>query len=418
MKSLVLAGGFPQIALIEELHKRECYVLLADYNENPVAKKYADSYFQVSTLDADAIKNIAKEEHVDFLITACTDQALLTVAKVSEELGLPCYIDYQTALNVTNKQYMKEMFEKNKIPTAKHVILDKYDSKAIESMQYPLIVKPVDCNSSKGVRRCENDNELKKFLDEAIKYSRTKTAVVEEYIDGDELTVDVYVENGIANVLSISNSIKIKEKDKFVIFRTINPAAVSESVVKQVNIIAQQIVDAFHLSNSPMLIQILTDGKKAYVIEFSARTGGGVKYLLIKHASGFDVIKAIVDLTLGIKPHYKKSDANSKYLVNDFIYCKKGVYDHLDGFEELKKSGIIKDYYVFGWKGNHFTGELKASGDRVGGYTVVADTQEELVKKHNEARKHIKVMNIQNEDIARHDILSDLYFENGYIYSK
>ena len=51
MKALVLAGGFPQIALIKELKRRNITVLLADYNEEPVAKKYADKYYQASTLD-------------------------------------------------------------------------------------------------------------------------------------------------------------------------------------------------------------------------------------------------------------------------------------------------------------------------------------------------------------------------------
>ena len=417
MKALVLAGGFPQIALIEELHSRGIYVVLADWNEEPVAKKFADKYYRESTLNVDAIKKIALDEKVDLIITVCTDQALLTVAKVSEELGLPCYIDYKTALNVTNKQYMKTVFAENNICTSRHIILGEYDAAALSGLQYPLIVKPVDCNSSKGVRRCENETELKEYLNDAIQFSRTKTAIVEEFVEGDELTVDVYVENGVANVLSISNSIKVKEKDKFVIFRTINPAAVSEEIVEQVRFTAQQIASAFNLTDTPMLIQMLTDGKKAYVIEFSARTGGGVKYILIKHSCGFDVIKSVVDLTLGLKPHYEKSASASKYLVNDFIYCKSGVFDHLEGFDELKNDGIIKDYYIFSWRGAEFNGEVKASGDRVGGYTVVADTPEELIAYQNEARNRIKVINNKGEDIARHDILSGLYAENGLIYS-
>ena len=93
MKALVLAGGLPQIALINDLKQRGFFTILADYNENPVAKDYADKFYQVSTLDVDAITRIAKEEKVDFLITVCTDQALLTVAKVSETLELPSYVD-------------------------------------------------------------------------------------------------------------------------------------------------------------------------------------------------------------------------------------------------------------------------------------------------------------------------------------
>ena len=417
MKALVLAGGFPQIELIRQLKEKSIEVLLADYNENPVAKQYADQYYQVSTLDVEAITNVARSEQVDFLITVCTDQALLTVAKVSELLGLPCYIDYATALNVTNKQYMKDVFVKAGIPTAKHVIRDRLDEVEIRSMDFPLIVKPVDCNSSKGVRKVETPDELREAFTAAVNFSRTNTAVVEEYIKGAEITVDVYVEDGQAHVLSISNSDKIAEADKFVIFRTIQPAAINEGVKAQVAVIAQQIADAFGIVNSPMLIQMLTDGERAYVIEFSARTGGGVKHLLIKHVSGFDVVKAVVDLTLGDKPHVAKESSQTKYLVNDFIYCNPGVYDHFEGFEELQAEGYLQDYYIFKWKGARFDG-VKSSGDRVGGYTVTADTLDELIAKHKEVRRRIKVIDDQGHDMIRHDLLTALKTDGEFIYSE
>lgn len=201
MRALVLAGGFPQITLIEKLKLKGFYTVLADWNENPVAKKYADKYYQVSTLDIDAVEKIANYERVDFLITVCTDQALLTVAKVSEDLGLPCYIDYQTALNVTNKQYMKDIFVKSGISTAKHLILEDLSSGKIEELRFPLITKPVDCNSSKGVSKVKCFDELLNAFYYAKKCSRTNTAIIEEYIEGKELSVDVYVDSGKAIVL-------------------------------------------------------------------------------------------------------------------------------------------------------------------------------------------------------------------------
>ena len=191
MKALVLAGGFPQITLIKKLKERGIYTLLADYYESPVAKPYCDKFFRASTLDVEAIQNIAVAENVDFIITACTDQALLTVAKVSENLGLPCYIDYQTALNVTNKQYMKKVFIENNISTAKHTVMGTFDESNIKSMNFPLIVKPVDCNSSKGVKKVLNKEELIPAFETAVNYSRTDTAIVEEYIEGEELSADI-----------------------------------------------------------------------------------------------------------------------------------------------------------------------------------------------------------------------------------
>ena len=407
MKALVLAGGFPQIALIKELRGRGIFTILADYYENPVAKPYADRFYQASTLDVDAITELAEKEAVDFLITACTDQALLTVARVSETLGLPCYIDYQTALNVTNKQYMKKVFNQHNISTAKHVIMAELDVTRIEGMRYPLIVKPVDCNSSKGVKRVENFEELKAAFETAIRLSRTDTALVEEFIDGEELSVDVYVENGIAHVLSVSSLDKIANNDKFVIFRGRYSAEVVERVHELVRGIAQQIADAFGLKNSPMLIQMITDGERAFVLEFSARTGGGIKFLLIRKASGFDVISAVVDLTLGKKPHVQKVKPENKFIVNDFIYCKPGRFDRLDGFDELKADGTISDYYLFKWKGAEFD-TIENSGDRIAGFTVQANTVEELRQKHKKAVASMRVLDDGGNDMMRRDLLTDL----------
>ena len=151
MKALVLAGGFPQIDLIKKLKAQNIETILADYYESPVARDYADKFYRISTLDVDAIKQLAIDEKVDFVLTVCTDQAVLTMAKVSEELGLPCYIDYETARNVTNKAYMKKVFDKSKIPSAKFVIAGNLEDVDLSNWRFPLIVKPVDCNSSRGV---------------------------------------------------------------------------------------------------------------------------------------------------------------------------------------------------------------------------------------------------------------------------
>ena len=409
MKSLVLAGGFPQIALIKELKNRKIETVLADYYENPVAKPYADKFYKVSTLDIEAITEITRLENVDFLITACTDQALNTVACVSEKLGLPCYIDYQTALNVTNKQYMKKVFNEHGIPTAKHVIMGKLDEKKLDSMNYPLIVKPVDCNSSKGVKKVENIRELKIAFEKAVEYSRTDTAIVEEFIDGEELSVDVYVEDGVANVLSVSVLDKIANNDKFVIFRGRYSADTVERVYELVQGIAQQIADAFGLKNSPMLIQMITDGKRASVLEFSARTGGGVKFRLIKKASGFDVISAVVDLTLGNKPHVEKVVPENRYIVNEFIYCSEGDFDHLEGFDELVTDGTVSEYSLYKWKGARFS-TIENSGDRVAGFTIQADTDAEIRAKHKKAIARMRVCDVEGKDIMRRDILTEIQF--------
>ena len=406
MKALVLAGGLPQIDLIMKLKRRGIHTLLADYYEIPVARKYADEFYQISTLDVDAIRDLATCEKVDFIITVCTDQALLTVAKVSEELGLPCYIDYQTARNVTNKAYMKKVMSENDISTLKYIVAGSLDQIELSEWKYPLIVKPVDCNSSKGVRRVDNDDEFRTAFQDAIKFSRTGTAIVEEYITGKELSVDVYVENGIAKVLEITTSEKLKIKDRFIIFRTWHPADISKMIQHRVNVIAQQIADAFMIKNSPLLIQLLADDKDAYVIEFSARTGGGVKHFSIERRTGVDIVSAVIDLTLQQTPHIEMKEPETKYMVDEYIYCSPGIYDHAEGFESLKKQGVITDFYIFKWQGAEMD-TIYNSGDRIGGFTIEGNTLEELQKKHRMANESIKIMSREGKDIMRHDLLSD-----------
>lgn len=408
MKALVLAGGVPQIVLIEKLKQRGIFVILCDYYENPVAKSYADTFYQISTLDIEGITAVARSEKVNFIITVCTDQALLTVAKVSEILNLPCYIDYETALNVTNKSYMKKVFTENNISTAEYVIQEQLEMEKISHLKYPLIVKPVDCNSSKGVRLVENDTELKEAFCDAVKFSRTNTAVIEKYISGKELSVDVFVEDGKAHVLCISELEKIPAKDKFVIFRTKCPARISDSVYTSIKENAQKIADAFKLKNAPMLIQMISDGSEVYVLEFSARTGGGEKFKLIKDVTGFDVIDAVIDLTLGLKPSFGIGQ-NSKYYVTEFIYCNNGIFGRLDCFMQLKKDGIINDFYQFKSEGMEFN-SISSSGDRAAGLTICAESIDEVITKHKQASQAIKVIDKNGNDIMQHSIMSELIY--------
>lgn len=411
MKALILAGGLPQIDLIQKLKSNNITTVLADYYERPVAKGYADMFYQISTLDVDVIKSVAQKEEVDFLITVCTDQALLTVAQVSEDLGLPCYISHQTAKNVTNKSYMKDVFWRHEIPTARYAVMKNLEESAFAGWEYPLIVKPVDCNSSKGIRKVNDITELEKALSAAVAMSRTDTAIVEEFVDGLELSVDVYVEDGHAIILDITESEKIKDDKKFIICRTWHPARVSECIKRQVENAVQQIADAFQIKDSPMLVQMISNGKGISVLEFSARTGGGVKHLSIQRQTGVDMISAVIDLTLGKRPHICIREPEWRYMLDEYIYCSPGTYDHLEGFEELKSKGTLLDYYLFRWSGAEFD-TIENSGDRIGGFTITANSLEELGRKHREVNASVKVVSSQGTDMMRHDLLRDF---NGNI---
>lgn len=401
MKIVVLAGGADQIALIQELKKRGHIVLLIDYFQNPPAKSYADKHFVASTLDVEAVRQIAQSEKADLICTACTDQALLTVAKVSEDLSLPCYISYQTALNVTNKSYMKKVMYENNIPTAKYVILHHYDKTALEEFEYPLVVKPVDCNSSKGVKKVFEENDLIKALNTAIEYSRTKTAIVEEFKDGVEISADFYVEGTGVKMLCATKSVKVDNQDSFTILRSCYPAITQVEGNMLINI-AQQIVDAFNLSDTPLLVQLIREGERFYVVEFSARMGGGSKYKLIELLSGVNIMSKYVDLLLGSKPVVCPSK-QVDYAMMNYVYCHPGVFYQEKGFEELFNASYICDYFLYKTAGMPIV-KAETSGDRAAGYLVVAESEKELMEKIAYVDAHISILDEQGNDIMLHGL--------------
>lgn len=407
MKALVLAGSCPQIVLLGYLKERGIETVLADNNVNAVARPYADKFVKANILDAEAVKQIAIDEKVDFLITVCADQVLITVAKVSEELGLPCYIDHKTACDVSDKSLMKDIFHRYGIPTSKNSFMDTLDEDKVNEMQFPLVVKPADGYSSKGVRKATNWEELRQFFAEAAAISRSGVVIVEEFVEGAELTVDYQVIDGVAHLLSASNTEKVDYKDRFLAFRTRFPAAVSPETTERIRVIGQKIADAFGLKNTPMLVQLLTNDKRESVLEFCARNGGGAKYLLLKRASGFDPIDGVIRLTLGEPVELGEIKPEHTYFTNEFLYAHPGTFDHLEGFEELKKEGVLEEYWQFKWQGAEISNAVTSS-DRVASITIAADTFEKLVEKHNKAAATIKLVDVNGNDIMRHDLLTPI----------
>ena len=407
MKVFVIAGGVPQIELLKQLKNRGFTTVLADGSMNAMARPYADFFYNVNIFDVSAIKDIAEKEKVDFLLTVCADQVLLVVAEVSEMLGLPCYIDYNTAQNVSDKIKMKRIFKEIGIPTTDYVETDHLDLDKIAGLHYPLIVKPVDVYSSKGVRKAENLVELKQYYEEASQISRSGGVIVEEFFRGDEISVDAFVLNGKAKILSVTNSDKVKHDDRFVIFRGHYPAVASKIVLKKIETIAQKIAEGFGLVNAPLLIQLLHDGDDVSVLEFCARTGGNMKWLLIKYSCGVDVISATIDITLGLTPDLTVKDTGHKIVVNDFIYCYPGIFDRFEGVETMLREGYINEFYPNRAKGTVMQGVFSSS-DRIAGMNIVANSVEEYNWKLGKILQSLKVFDTNNNDIMRRDLLPEL----------
>ena len=401
MKILVLAGGFDQIALIKILQSQGHEVILADYYDNPPAKKYVDKHFQISTLDETKIYNLAIVEKVDLITTACTDQALLTVAKVSEKMGLPCYIGTETAQKVTNKAYMKKNLFELGIPTAQFIVLDELDNIGVilENMEFPLVVKPCDCNSSQGVVKVTNQLDLKKAIKNAFFYSRTKKAIVETFIKGEEISIDAWKDKEGVKILSISKTEKIKTTmGNFTIYRSVYPVDISDPMKIKIQTIAEKICGGFLIENSPVLIQAIIDDADINVIEFSIRMGGGSKYKLIEYISGVDIMNVYVNRILGDTTQVVLPNWSDKVVEIDYIYANNGIFSRLIGFEEALACGDISEMFQYKQAGSLIE-RRGTSSDRVVGFLIQADCGQALEEKRYRVLDQVDILDSEGNSM-------------------
>jgi phosphoribosylamine-glycine ligase len=405
MKIMVLAGGNDQCALIEELRRYfngDVEIVLVDMSDKVKAIAYADRFLQISTMDRQTVLKAAREENIDYILTACGDQPLSTMAYVSEQLGTPTYLTEQEVRDLTNKRFMKEKMVKNGIPTARYIYIDKSWDGKIPGFSYPLVVKPVDSNGSKGVKKVFSPDELEGALREAFCYSLSGDVIIEEFKAGEELSCDFYVEDGVVKTLSITTSKKIKENEtSFTIVQSYFPAPVNYDE-ERVREIAQEITDAWELKDTPLLVQMIVNGDEYNVLEFSARMGGGSKYHLIQVLSGVDIMKVYVEMLMGEKPHVEPRKQWNNAIMG-YVYCKPGEYISLKGFDELKASGDIYSYFTYRTAPSTIE-KCDTSSNRVAGFLVVADTEEEVQAKLQYANKHIAVLDRAGNDIMRHDL--------------
>lgn len=397
--AIVLGGTTPHVLLVNKLQERGYYVLLVDYLPNPPAKKVADEHILASTLDKEQVLAIAKERNASLVISTCIDQANSVCCYVAEKLGLPHPYGYETSLYVTNKGLMKKRMKEFNIPSSSFILAKKVDDIDWSQVSFPCVVKPVDCNSSKGVHRADSIDEAVTFVKKAISLSQTGEAIIEGFCDGEEIQVDcVALENG-ANVAMTRSKVKVAGGNETVLnsFGSIVPAQVPKAVLPQLSEIATNIAKGFGLRNTPFFYQAIVTDTQVNVLEFAPRVGGGLSYYMIKTFVGFDAVEAAVNSFLGqpIPMHYCEP---KEFYRTCLLYSKPCTFDHVEGMNQLKTEGIIKDFFITKSKYDVIDGDMRSS-NRVGSFVVNASTIDELHKKTSYCLENIEVIDINGNNM-------------------
>ncbi|MGL4483994.1 MAG: ATP-grasp domain-containing protein [Anaerovoracaceae bacterium] len=406
--AIILGGTVPHRELIEKLKMRGYYTLLIDFFDNPPAAVVSDEHLKLNALDYELVLKLAKERKADLVLSLCLDQHMAVASYVSEKLDLPYLVDYKSALDMTNKELMKEKMIKAGIATSKFMILSEDQEIAKEELKnftYPLVVKPVDSNGSKGVRKVESEKQIFEFIEKAMFISRDKKVIIEEFVDGEEIQVDCFINKGKAIVLSIKKRIKIAggENDSLQILGSYLPFETSTTFENHIAETLKTIVKAFKLETTSFFLQGIKSGERLSVLEFSSRIGGGLSTFFIKETSGIDLLELNIDALLSTKVSVN-IDRNKKKIASNILYAKPGIFYESKGFEELLQDGIISHYFLAKTKGMEI-GSNMDSGSRVACIVYEGENIEEIVAKSEIAMSRIQILNEKNENILITDLI-------------
>lgn len=405
MKILVLGGGIDQSALIRKLQLVGHEVIFADYYEHPPAVDTGARHFKVSTLDEGAILGLARAERVEKIFTSGTDPALVTCAKVSDMLGLGFALSPALVGLVTNKGEMKRRLFELGIPTAQPIAWYFHESVKLPETTFPAVVKPVDCAGSLGVVRVDNAEELYKALECARQLSRSNTALVEAFTAGREISVDAFVDGGVAQVLMVTESEKRPNLRQFPILRSWYPAPSIDPLRDDISRIVQAIVTGFDIGSGPLLVQMIHSPTGLSVLEFGVRIGGGGKYALIEKVTGFDILQGYLDVSFGVWQGPVCISEGPSCAAMTYVYCERGRFLGLEGLELLQAEGVVDEVFLYKTYGATVEGQF-ASRDRPLSYISTAATTGELIQKLERAEREIRVLGDQGVDIRlRHAVM-------------
>ena len=397
--AIVLGGTAPHVLLVDKLHERGYYVVLVDYLSNPPAKRVADEHIQTSTLDKEKVLEIAKEKKASLVISTCIDQANSVCCYVAEQLNLPRPYSYETSLYVTNKGLMKERMKAFDVPSSSFILTKSVDGIDWAQVSFPCVVKPVDCNSSKGVHRADSIDEAKPFVEEALKLSQTGEAIIEGFCAGDEIQVDCVALDNDADVVMTRSKVKVAGSNEAVLnsYGSIVPAQVSESVLPKMKQIAVNIAKGFGLRNTPFFYQAIVTDDEVNVLEFAPRVGGGLSYYMIKNFVGFDAVEAAVDSFLGLPIRVNYHSPKRVYRTC-LLYSKPCTFDHIEGFESLKEEGVINEVFITKNQGEVIDGDMRST-NRIGSFVIEAESLEELKERTRVCAERIKVLDTRGKNM-------------------
>ena len=391
-KIMILGASILQLPAIEKGIEMGLEVIAVDMNPEAVGFKVPGVEKEViSTIDTPAILEAAKRHQINGIMTLASDMPMQSVAAVSQEMGL-VGITEDTALKATNKAFMRDALREAEVPVPLYFrVKDKEEFKTavgkVRDAGYKCIVKPADNSGSRGVDLLKDDTDLDVAYEYTVHYSRGGEIVVEEFMEGPEVSVETLAVNGDVHIIQITDKLTTGSPF-FVEMGHSQPSQLSEQTkdkIRQVTIAANK---AIGIQDGPSHTEIIITKDGPKIVELGARLGGDcITTHLVPLSTGVDMVECNIKIALGEKPSLISKWTKGSAI--RYIKTEIGKVSEIQGLEKAKSlPGVVQISIVHGI--GEQIGEIKSSVDRAGFVITQAEC----------ARKAVELAEMAVDDIV------------------
>ena len=343
MKKLAIIGAsYLQKPLVEKCKELGVYSICFAWEEGAVCKDLCDKFYPISTIDKDAILKVCQEEKIDGITTIASDVATLTVNYVAEQMGLIGNPD-KYSQTATNKYLMRQCFMEHNVPSPKFCLTDGEVPVAVSSFRYPFIVKPTDRSGSRGVEKVERQEDLQEAITRACRESFQQKAVIEEFVEGREISVESISYKGKHHVLQITDKVTT-EAPFFVELEHHQPSSLPDDIKAKVKAIVLNALGALHIQYGASHAELkITMAGDIRVIEIGARMGGDfIGSDLVKLSTGYDFLKGVIEVAFGDfdEPKLTESKCSGVYFLCEETKHLLPIIQNADKYPEIVRAEV------------------------------------------------------------------------------
>lgn len=345
VKSILFLGGSAAMCdAVEHAQALGYRTIVVDYYIDSPAKRIADKQYLASTTDIDALMEIAIQEGINGVFTGFADVNLLPARILADKLSLPFYANKHQIEITTNKLLFKQVCRDFDIPTVPEFYIDdKLSKDDLSLINYPVIVKPADSYSSKGVSVCVNRAELLKAVPFALEYSRVKRVIVEQYLVGyPDVCMYFNIQNGVLSLAAMCerdmNYVKVgKAMQPNALFY---PCRYIPLYYEQLEDKLKRMIQRLDMRQGLMFIQCFVVDGVLMPFEMGYRLCGAQEYILCAAENGINSLDMLLDysvtgrfegwdVALFNKPMFKHTYAIL------LVLLKPGCIARIDGMDSI-----------------------------------------------------------------------------------